>query len=379
MLIPNKFSGYSRAGIRLYHVDLGGDAPDQSGINAAALANAEISKEALAWYKQQYADSAPQRELAAKTANDVAQQQLASSRQNDAISNDYWNYQKNTFRPLEAGIVADAQNYDTAARRNQAAGRAMADVEQQFGNEAAQQQRAMTRMGVNPSSGKFAAMSTQMGMAEAAAKAGAASKARDNIELQGYARKMDAANMGRGLASSQATSAGVAMSAGNSAVNSAGVPLTQANQAAAMMGNGFNTAIQGNNSAGNLYGQAAKIDADASSGLMGDLATIGMSAAKLWPSDKAKKKNIKPVSDEQALAAIKDTPVSKWDYKPGAGDGGTHIGPMAQDANRTMGEKAAPGGKQIDLVTMNGLNMAATAALARKVDKLATMVKGAKA
>lgn len=356
------------------------DSPGNSGINAAALANAEIAKDALAWYKQQYADGAGQRELAANTANAVAQQQLTSARQNDAISNDYWNYQKNTFRPLEGGIVADAQNYDTAARRDQAAGRAMADVEQQFGNEAAQQQRAMTRMGVNPNSGKFAAMSTQMGMAEAAAKAGAASKARDNIELQGYARKMDAANMGRGLASSQATSAGVAMNAGNSAVANAGTPLTQANQAAAMMGNGFNTAIQGNNSAGNLYGQAAKIDADASSGLMGDLATIGMSAAKLWTtSDKTKKKNIKPVSDEQALEAVKSTPVSKWDYKPGAGDGGTHIGPMAQDANRTMGEQAAPGGKVVDLITMNGMNMAATAALARKVDKLSKQIKGARA
>ena len=353
------------------------DAPDNSGINAAAAANADIAKEALAWYKQQYAESAPQRELAAKTANDVAQQQLATSKQNDAISNDYWNYQKSTFRPLEAKVVADAQNYDTTARREQAASKAMADMESQFGNEQAQQQRAMTRMGVNPASGKFALMGNQMAMAQAAAKAGAASKARDNLELQGYARKMDAANMGRGLASSQATSAGVALNAGNSAVNSAGVPLTQANNAMATMGQGFGTAIQGNSSAGNLYGQAAQ--AGKNDGMLGDLATIGMSAAKLWPSDRAKKKNIKPVSDEQALAAIKDTPVSKWDYKSGAGDGGTHIGPMAQDANRTMGEKAAPGGKQIDLVTMNGMNMAATAALARKVDKLATMVKGAKA
>ena len=96
-------------------------------------------------------------------------------------------------------------------------------------------------------------------------------------------------------------------------------------------------------------------------------------------SDKTKKKNVKPVSDEQALEAVKSTPVSQWDYKPGAGDGGTHIGPMAQDANRTMGEQAAPGGKAVDLVTMNGMNMAATAALARKVDKLSAKIKGAKA
>ena len=253
------------------------DAPDMTAMNTAAAANADIAKEALDWYKQVYADSAPQRELAANTANQVAQQQLASSRQNDAISGDYWNYQKNTFRPIEAGIVAEAQNYDTTARSEQAASKAMADMESQFGNEQAQQQRAMTRMGVNPNSGRFALMGNQMAMAQAAAKAGAASKARDNVELQGYARKMDAANMGRNLASNQATSAGVALNAGNSAANNAGTPLTQANQAMATMGQGFGTAIQGNNSAGNLYGQSAQISSK-DNGLMGALGNM----AGMW-------------------------------------------------------------------------------------------------
>lgn len=355
------------------------DAPDMSGVNAAATANVDLGKEALAWYKQQYADSAPQREIAANTANEVAQQQLSSARQNDAISRDYWDYQKDTFRPLEGKIVADAQNYDTEARRNEAASKAIADVGSQVEMARQQQTRSLQRMGVNPNSGKMLSMSNAMAMGEAATKAGAASKARDNIELQGYARKMDAANMGRGLASSQATSAGVAMNAGNSAVNNAGVPLAQSNQAMATMGSGFNTAIQGNSSAGNLFNQSAQTQAQSSNGLFSDLATIGMTGAKLFASDKTKKKNIKPVSDDQALEAVKSTPVSQWDYKPGTGDGGTHIGPMAQDANRTMGEQAAPGGKAVDLVTMNGMNMAATAALARKVDKLSAQLQGAKA
>ena len=100
-----------------------------------------------------------------------------------------------------------------------------------------------------------------MSMAEATAKAGAANKARTNVETQGYARTMDAANLGRGLASNQATSAGVALNAGNSAVSNAGMTLTQGNAAAAQMGQGFNTAIQGNQSAGNLYGMSGQLDA----------------------------------------------------------------------------------------------------------------------
>ena len=356
------------------------DSPDYSGMNRAAESNAALSKEALDFYRQVYAEQKPAREAAAKVAMDVANQQLESSRQNTAISNDYWNYQKNTFRPLEEGIVADAQTYDTTARRDAAASEAVADVGMQAELARQAQTRQQQRMGVNPASGKALALQSQIGMAEAAAKAGAANSARDKVELQGYARKMDAANLGRGLASSQATSAGVALNAGNSAVGNAGVPLTQANQAAATMGQGFNTAIQGNNSAGQLYGQAAQIESQANSGLMGDLATIGMSAAKLWgTSDKNKKKDIKPVSDEKALEAVKKTPVSRWKYKDGEGDGGTHVGPMAQHVNKNMGEQAAPGGKMVDLISLNGMNMAATAALARKVDKLAKKVEGARA
>ena len=150
------------------------DSPDYSGMNAAAEANAAVSKEALDFYKQTYAEQAPQREAAAKIAMDVANQQLESSKQNTAISNDYWNYQKNTFRPLEEGIVADAQTYDTAARRESAASEAVADVGMQSEAARQAQTRQQQRMGVNPSSGKALALQSQMGMSEALGKAGAA-------------------------------------------------------------------------------------------------------------------------------------------------------------------------------------------------------------
>lgn len=359
--------------------------PDMSGVNAAAQAQASISKEALDWYKQIYAEQAPLREQASRRAFEVSDAQLASMRQNDEISRDYWNYQTGTFRPLERRIVDKAERFDTPERQEAEAGRAVADVAQQAGLARQTQMRDMGRMGVNPNSGRFAAMSNQMTLGTATASAQAANQARRNIELQGQARRMDAASLGRNLPGNQATSAGVALSAGANAANTGQMPLNQAQSAAGMMGQGFNTAIQGNQSAGNLFGQAANAQAQhnqavasANSGLFGDLASIGMSAAKLWPSDKNKKKNIKRMSDEKALQAVKDTPVSEWDYKKGVADEGRHTGPMAQDVRRTMGEQAAPGGKMVDLITLNGVNMAATAALARKVDKLSKKVEGAK-
>ena len=55
---------------------------------------------------------------------------------------------------------------------------------------------------------------------------------------------------------------------------------------------------------------------------------------------------------------------------------GEQTGPMAQDVAATMGEEAAPGGKKINLVAMNGKTMAAVQALDKKVDRLASMIAG---
>lgn len=353
------------------------DAPDQSGINQAAMDNAAISKETLDWYKQIYAEGAPERAKASAINDKVANAQLSALNSNTALSNDYADYAKSTFRPLETGMVAAAQNYDTPERQTQNADKAAADVEQSFAGMQAQQQRAMDRRGVNPSSGAAVALGNQNALSKAATTAGAMNKARTDTELQGYARKMDAANLGRGLASSQATSAGVALSAGNSAVNNAGQTMSQSLAAQNQMGQGFTTAIVGNNSAGNLFGKAGDITNTANGQKYEMLGSVA--GAAMAYSDKTKKKNIKPVSDEQALKAVEKTPVSQWDYKKGEGDGGHHTGPMAQEVNKRMGEQAGPGGKMIDLITLNGNNMAAIAALSRKVDKLAKKTKKAAA
>lgn len=346
------------------------DAPDMSGANRAAEANADISKEALDFYKQVYAEQAPERAKAAALNDKVATAQLASMEQNDAISKDYFDYQKGTFRPVEMGIVADAQAYDTPARRDAEAAQSIADVGMQVELAKQAQARSLQRRGVNPGSAKFVGMSNDMAMAEAAAKAGAAAGARDKVETTGFARKMDAASLGRGLASNQATSAGISLNAGNSAVGNAGQTLQQSNQSTQLMGQGFNTAIQGNASAGQLYTNIANVENTARGQ---DLALLGSAmgaSAMAYKSDMTKKKNVKPLTDEQALAAVEKTPVSTWQYKDGEGDGGKHTGPMAQHVQKNMGDDAAPGGTQIDPITMNGITMASVAALSRKVDKL---------
>lgn len=241
----------------------------------AASEQAGIAREELEFYKQQYADLKPQTMRAADLANEVSTAQLASMRQNDVISKNYWDYQTNTFRPMERAIVESAQNYDTDARREQKAGQAMADVQQQMDAAQSQQLRGMTRMGVNPNDGKFASMRNMTSMTGALGKAQAASKAREGVELQGYARKMDAASLGRGLASNQATSAGVAINAGNSATANAGVPISQGAQMTNMMGNGYNSALGNLSTANTMMNTANQNSANLWSNASNSLLSAG--------------------------------------------------------------------------------------------------------
>jgi len=255
-----------------------GSKKSNKGINQAALANAALSRESLDFYKQMYAEQAPERARAAELNEQVSTAQLASMKQNDAISKDYYDYQTGTFRPMEKQIVADAQNYDTTARREEKAGQAVADVGMQaeLGRQA--NVRQMQRMGVNPNSGRMMAMGNQMALGEAVAKAGAANKARDAVETQGFARKMDAASLGRGLASNQATSAGVALNAGNSAVNNATTPINTIGGMTQTMGQGYRDASSGMASAHNMINQAnnnqAAMWGNAATGLLSSAGTM---------------------------------------------------------------------------------------------------------
>lgn len=355
------------------------DSPDTSGMNRAAEANADVAKQALEWYKTQYYEQAPARKEAADRALLVSDKQLESMDQSMALSKDYADYQAGTFRPLEKQIVSEATNYNSEAESAKRGAALSGDVRQAFASARGIDTRNKTRMGINPSDGAFD--SNELSIAEALGTAQALNQGRQQAETLGRALRSDAANLGRGLASQQATSAGVALNSGNSSVNNAGIPLAQAQSATAMGGAGFNTAISGNNSAGQLYGQVAQIQGQpnqlmgALGGIAGQFAGTEKGAGALMAfSDENMKENIVPAGTEDALDAVNKTPVSSWKYKDGMADGGIHVGPMAQDVQRTMGNKAAPGGKQIDLISMNGITMAAIQALTKKVDRLTHQV-----
>ena len=94
---------------------------------------------------------------------------------------------RGSLTTMQDTLVNDAKSFNEGDKANELAGKAMADVNQGFANAEGQQTRALSRMGVNPSSGKALAMGNQTAIAKAAALAAAGSGARDRARMEGYA------------------------------------------------------------------------------------------------------------------------------------------------------------------------------------------------
>lgn len=354
--------------------------PDPA-IGQAAAANAEVAKDALAFNKQQYEDMKPRIAEYDQFMRDIAKTQIDTQNKANAQSDDYLNYMKTVFRPLEQKLAQDATDFNTDARRNELATQAGADVEQQAGLVDAQARRDAARYGVNPSDGAFSEGLASSNLNRTAMKVGAMNSARTQARAEGRAFQMDVAGLGRNLPGAGATSSQLAIQAGNSAGQNAGAPLAAENTQTQLMNSGYGTAVGANQSAGNLYsglyqGQlgawSAQTQANnqAMAGLgqgLGTLAGVGI----MKYSSEDLKEDKTAVSDEAVLEGLKRMPsVESWKYKDGVEDSGEHIGPYAQDVNKQFGDQAAPGGQMIDLVSMNGLAIAGVKALAKKVERL---------
>jgi hypothetical protein len=343
-----------------------------------ALANNQLTlnQEALDWYKQVYADGADDRADASQRARDVSDAQLRLLTTASDQADELYNYNKSTFRPIEQQLAATATDYNTAERRETEANAATGQVASSYDIQREQAQREMERVGVDPST--IYALGVSSRLDEARAQAGAANKARDNVEAQGWSRMADVANMGRNIASQQATQQSIAANSGDKSVNNSLNALNPENDANKMMADGFKTTIQGNQVTGNLFNQvAAGQRADDQMLINGVGGITNYMGNRYGTSDpKVKKGTGKMANAAQALKEVEATPVHDgWEYDeskgapPGSG-GKKMTGPMATDVQRVSGEASAPGGKQIDLVKQQGRMMAAIQKLAKDVRAL---------
>lgn len=280
----------------------------------AAQIMAGLGREQLSFAREQYNSAAP-------VMQEIAGLQMDAQRQQMEQGADYYNYLRETYRPLEQSIVADARNFNTAAYRDQLASQAAADVGLAFGRTRDMNQRAMASMGVNPNSGRFAGVNNASTLAQAANRAGIMTNTRNQAEQLGYARQLDAAGLGRNLSGASLAAYGGAVGAGTSA----GANLQSAGQN--YMGNmavGAGTIGQGQQM--NLQGLSSVLNAQTQTyintqdSFLSDLGGLMGGAASLYTafSDRRLKENIKEVGVDQRTALTlyefnyKDRPQTKF-------------------------------------------------------------------
>lgn len=357
-------------------------------------AAAQLGRDQFNWYKAEYEKTAPQREAAAALAAKVGEAQYKGMEYATQQARELDERNKSVFRPLEDRIVADATNFDTEAKREELAGQAQTDVNAAFAGARGQNVRSMASYGITPGSGRAMAMDNQLTAQQALASAGAKTKARRDAMAEGYARKMDAVGLGKGVIGNQVTMQQMAQNGGSAAVGAAGSGVNVSQSGAGLMGQGFAGAQSGYANQAGIYGMAQRFRSAADEQQQSAMKQIGMGAG--WAtgdkglqdsmlkgnsffalSDKSVKSGTgKPVDTKKALDELDATQVDDgWTYDESkgapAGSGGTkHTGPMAQEVRRTMGDEAAPGGKQIDMVSMNGKLMASMQELSKRVKKI---------
>lgn len=240
-----------------------GGGASQAAQNYTAVKQMELSTQQLDWAKEIYAAEAPDRAEAQRLGTEVSEASLAQMRQQTEITQRASDDYNTRFRPLESQIVADATGYDTAERRAAESSAAVSDVEKQVAAQRGSTMREMERAGVNPASGKTMAVQASMDVSAAKAKAGAGNAASKAVETIGYARRMDAANLGRNIASSQGTSAAIGLQAGAAANASSAAGLAAGQSGAQIMQNGFAGAQQGLAGAGAAFGGISAANASA--------------------------------------------------------------------------------------------------------------------
>jgi hypothetical protein len=270
----------------------------------------ELGNRQLAFAERQYAELKP-------LAERVANQQMAAQEQQMAQAQDYYNYQRDTFRPVEQGLVADATRFSTEGYREQQARDAAAATGRAFGVMQDASARAAASRGVNPNSGAGMALQSQNMLGLAASRANAMTGARNQAEQTGYARRLDAVGLGRNLPGLSTAAYGGANASGTAGVATSMAPGTQLmtgmQQAGVTRGNVLNNQVNQFNA-----GQAAEAE------MFGAIAGAGI--AKY--SDRRLKQNIELVGrDERTML-----PLYEFEYINGSGR--RFLGVMADDVEQ---------------------------------------------
>lgn len=338
------------------------DAPDTSGINAAAVQNAEVGKRMADIAEKQLVSAEARQKEYDPLFKELINASVTQSGKDAARSDEQWQRFKTLFMPAEDALAQKSLNWDTSARREGAADQAGADVTQAFAQKRLGLDQALGRGGMTLGSDKALALQAGLGLEEAKATASAKNTARRDIEKEGMAYIDNAARFGRNMPSTGLQAAQASQNANQNAQGGMANQQSTYNATLAPAQGFYQGSTGATSSAGSLFGQIAQIQQStdqANQGLFGSLAGAGLGAYALM-SSKASKDVEGSVDPDAALDSVVKTPVMAWRYK--GGDGKLRLGPMAEDVAAGTG---VGDGKSLDIATELGTLRAAVQALAK--------------
>jgi len=296
----------------------------------------QLGREQLDFAKQQYAEMAP-------LARQVAGQQMAAQQQQMRQAQDYYDYQQQTFRPLEQGLVRDAERFNTADYQETLARDASAAAGRAFGITQAASQRSQASMGVNPASGRAMSMANQSNLGLAAGRANAMTGARNQAEQLGFARRLDVTGLGRNLAGASTAAYQGANAAGSAGVNTSMAPGNQRNQGMANAGQTYGNILTNQTS---QFNTGLNAEGQVIGALVGAGTTYGLSK-----SDRRLKENIEVVGHDIRT----DLPLYEFEYIGGSGK--RYLGVMADDVKVHYPEMVVTMPDGYDAVNYAGLGI----------------------
>lgn len=243
----------------------GGSAPaPDPNIGIAQQEMAKISREYLDSWKNEVW---PQMKAQAEKQEVRADEQFALDKELQTMQIESAKKTMEEFetfgKPMRESIYKAAEDYDTVANRERIASEALGDVKSAFSIKAADEQRRLQGFGIDPTSGRAVSTGNANAIMEAAVGSAAANRARTAAEQLGWAKKMDAIALSQGQFGNQATSTGLALSAGNQALQAGQVPMANYGAMTSSMGSAYGGALQGWNQIGQMGVQKYNADVNA--------------------------------------------------------------------------------------------------------------------
>lgn len=334
------------------------------GISSSAKRQTELAEEYLSFVKEEFSYSKSMQEEQQKLAKEVSDTFLSMAKED----RERWN---TVFKPLEDQFIKEATEYDTPERQEQAAASARADVQSAAATEREAMERRNASMGIRPDSGAYAGLDRAASLGTALGSVDAQNRARETVRQTGREMRAQAIGLGRDL-KSQASSY-----LANS-LNASTVPINTHTQSIGIMNSGYSNAQGGYNSSGSTLNSLYKNQLSAYStdqeykaaNNAGWMKLAGTGAGLIFSSKKAKT-NRKEVAEGDSLKAVERMPVETYDYKPGVGDGGSHVGPMAEDFAAATGKGD---GNTIKIQDAIGIAFGAIKDVSAKVDRLSEAI-----